>query len=300
MDGPELAGCTADWCPAGGCLAPVLLCCSLGLLYVGSLYVWRSGLSRDHPSTIRRRFVSVLLVSLVSPVFPHLYLTSGAGRAAPLARHSLWEAMGLRWGGLLPALVLPYLLTALLFLGPLLQQYHVGHWNLYLEPMYWWQSLRNLVWVRNHVVAPFSEEFTFRACMVPILATCMPPQQVYFCVPLFFGIAHLHHLIERLNQRQNVLSALAASLFQFAYTTVFGVYSAYLFVRTGHMAAPFIAHAFCNHMGFPDLSGLASEPEPRRAALVLAYVAGLALWYLVLGALTTPSLYANAVYVAAV
>ena len=224
-EGP--AGCVGVSCPSAAvpCPLAVLLCCSLGLLYVGSLYVWRSGLSRDHPATIRRRFVSVLLVSLLSPLFPYLYLQHGAGRDTSLAGHSLWEVMGLRWSGLLPALLLPYLLTAVLFLGPLVQQYHVGHWNLYLEPMYWWQSLRNLVWVRNHIVAPFSEEFTFRACMVPMLATCMSHQQLYFCAPLFFGIAHLHHLMERLSQKQGVVNAVAASLFQFAYTTVFGAYS---------------------------------------------------------------------------
>ena len=41
-------------------------------------------------------------------------------------------------------------------------------------------------------------------------------------------------------------------LFQFAYTTVFGMYSAFLFIKTGHFAAPFIVHAYCNFMGFPD------------------------------------------------
>jgi len=282
------------WC--GGqqdFLAPLLLCGALACLYVGSLYVWRSSLSRDHPATIRRRFVSVLLVSLVSPLFPYLYLSQrGEFDAA-----QLWAALGLRWRGLLPAVVLPYVLTALLFLGPLIQQYHVGHWNLYLEPMYWWQSLRNLVWVRNHIVAPFSEEFTFRACMVPLLATVLPLRVVCLVAPLFFGVAHLHHLIERIHQGHKLLNALAASIFQFAYTTVFGVYSAYLFVRTGHLVAPFMAHAFCNHMGFPDVGGLLQEPEPRRAGLVLAYVSGLTLWYLVLGALTSPEIYSNQVYV---
>ena len=41
-------------------------------------------------------------------------------------------------------------------------------------------------------------------------------------------------------------------ILQFAYTTIFGMYSAFLFVKTGHFAAPFIVHAYCNFMGFPD------------------------------------------------
>ena len=62
------------------------------------------------------------------------------------------------------------------------------------------------------------------------------------------------------------------------------------------MTAPFLAHAFCNHMGFPDVAGLLAEPEPRRAKLVLAYVTGLVAWYLLLGPLTTPAVYGNTVY----
>ena len=30
-------------------------------------------------------------------------------------------------------------------------------------------DVQDWIWWRNHVVAPFSEEFTFRACMVPVL-----------------------------------------------------------------------------------------------------------------------------------
>jgi prenyl protein peptidase len=30
----------------------------LSFIYVGSLYVWRTDLDRDHPKTIKRRFLS--------------------------------------------------------------------------------------------------------------------------------------------------------------------------------------------------------------------------------------------------
>ena len=53
---------------------------------------------------------------------------------------------------------------------------------------------------------------------------------------------------------QGVMLSMLVSLFQFTYTTIFGMYSALLFVRTGHFAAPFIVHSYCNFMGFPDLS----------------------------------------------
>uniref|UniRef100_A0A3B5A077 CAAX prenyl protease 2-like n=1 Tax=Stegastes partitus TaxID=144197 RepID=A0A3B5A077_9TELE len=49
------------------CWVSVLSCLLLACLYVGSLYVWRSSLPRNHPSVIKRRCVSVLLVSALSP-----------------------------------------------------------------------------------------------------------------------------------------------------------------------------------------------------------------------------------------
>uniref|UniRef100_A0A673A1F6 Ras converting CAAX endopeptidase 1b n=1 Tax=Sphaeramia orbicularis TaxID=375764 RepID=A0A673A1F6_9TELE len=52
------------------CWVGVLNCLLLSCLYVGSLYIWRSSLPRDHPSVIKRRCVSVLLVSALSPAVP--------------------------------------------------------------------------------------------------------------------------------------------------------------------------------------------------------------------------------------
>ncbi|KAJ4437554.1 hypothetical protein ANN_17699 [Periplaneta americana] len=57
------------------------------------------------------------------------------------------------------------------------------------EPMYWMSNLTNLIWLRNHVVAPLSEEFTFRACMLPLLLQCFRPMTAVFVCPLFFGVA---------------------------------------------------------------------------------------------------------------
>ena len=54
------------------------------------------------------------------------------------------------------------------------------------------------------------------------------------------------------------------SLFQSTYTTIFGMYSAFLFVRTGHIAAPVVAHGFCNFMGFPDFNELLNHPPRTR------------------------------------
>lgn len=84
--------------------------------------------------------------------------------------------------------------------------------------------------------------------------------------------------------------------FQFFYTTLFGAYSAYLFARTGHMMAPFIAHAFCNHMGFPDFTELGAYQGVKRTFIASLFVLGLVLWCFLLNPLTDPSWFANELF----
>lgn len=82
--------------------------------------------SRDHPTTIKKRFFSVFVVMLISPLF--VYLCS----SADLFKHfTIWEVMGLRTEGFLSALVIPLLLTMILFLGPLSVQLTNGIWKIY-------------------------------------------------------------------------------------------------------------------------------------------------------------------------
>jgi len=39
---------------------------------------------------------------------------------------------------------------------------------------------------------------------------------------------------------------------QFAYTSIFGFYCCYLFLRSGSLLPPVAAHMFCNVMGLPQ------------------------------------------------
>lgn len=74
------------------------------------------------------------------------------------------------------------------------------------------------------------------------------------------------------------------------------MYSAFLFVRTGHIAAPVIVHGFCNFMGFPDVSELFNQQPKTRAILSGLFVLGLILFFFLLFPLTEPSIYKNVLY----
>ena len=79
---------------------------------------------------------------------------------------------------------------------------------------------------------------------VTMLLQCFTPTTAIFVGPLFFGVAHFHHVVERVETGMKLKHALFISCFQFTYTTLFGAYAAFLFAKTGHLAAPFTAHSF--------------------------------------------------------
>ncbi|CAH2094699.1 unnamed protein product [Euphydryas editha] len=270
------------------CIISGLACVFLTFLYVGSLYIWRSNLSRDHPTTIKRRFLSVCCMMLLAPVFTHALL-----KDEMLQKGDIYEYMGFRMSGMISALFVPLFLTAILFLGPLTMHFIAGTWKLYAEPMYWISSWQDLVWLRNHIMAPLSEEWVFRSCMMPLLLQCLEPFTAVFTGPLLFGIAHFHHVHEMLANGRSLKSALFIALFQFSFTTVFGAYSAYLFLRTGHLFAPVIAHIFCNHLGFPNFFEVFHFPLMQRILIICNFLLGLFLWCYLLVPLTDPYIYDN-------
>ncbi|XP_053133627.1 CAAX prenyl protease 2 isoform X2 [Hemicordylus capensis] len=258
---------------AGLCWAALLSCLSLACSYVGSLYVWKSHLPRDHPAVIKRRFTSVLIVSLLSPLFVWIWKeVTGIKPGTPLL-----ALMGFRFEGILPATLLPLLLTMVLFLGPLIQLSMDCPWDLVdglqvaFDPRFWVLCLTDMRWLRNQVIAPFTEELVFRACMLPMLVPCTGLGPAIFTCPLFFGVAHFHHVIEQLRFRQGSTAS--------------------IFLSAGHLIGPVLCHSFCNYVGFPAV-GAALE-HPQRLLVVFFYLLGVALFLLLLLPMTDPAFFGH-------
>ncbi|XP_077143620.1 CAAX prenyl protease 2 [Ranitomeya variabilis] len=291
---PAMSEAHAAVSASGLCAVSVLCCLALACSYVGSLYVWKSELSRDHPAVIKRRFTSVLVVSSLSPLFLWVWkeLTGFKTEAAILS------LMGFRLDGMFTATLLPLLLTMILFLGPLVQLSLDCPWGFLdglkvaFDPRFWMLCFTDMRWLRNQVIAPLTEELVFRACMLPMLVPCTSPGTAIFTCPLFFGIAHFHHVIEQLRFRQGtVLSIFLSAAFQFSYTAVFGAYTAFIFIRTGHFIGPVLCHSFCNYIGFPAI--FTALDHPQRATIVFFYVLGVVLFFLLLYPMTDPILYGD-------
>nr|XP_025860114.1 CAAX prenyl protease 2 isoform X1 [Vulpes vulpes] len=294
------------------CWVSVFSCLSLACSYVGSLYVWKSELPRDHPAVIKRRFTSVLVVSSLSPLCVLLWRELTGIQPGT----SLLTLMGFRLEGIFPAALLPLLLTMILFLGPLMQLSMdcpcdlADGLKVVLAPRSWARCLTDMRWLRNQVIAPLTEELVFRACMLPMLAPCTGLGPAVFTCPLFFGVAHFHHIFEQLRFRQSSVGSIFLSAvlgqksiqvwsleaspspaFQFSYTAVFGAYTAFLFIRTGHLIGPVLCHSFCNYMGFPAVC--AALEHPQRRPLLAGYALGVGLFLLLLQPLTDPKLYGS-------
>ena len=252
-------------------------CLGLASAFVLSLYAVSAGLPRNHPVTVRRRILVTCGVCLAAPVYVW-GLSSSEGEGEPL-----WRVLGVKQEGLLWALVCPATLILLAYLGPLVHYISLGE-----RPFVAVTRERADINLRNYVVAPFAEEFVFRACLMPFLLPSLGLLKTVLLCPLFFGVAHLHHILEWLYDGTTPLGPVLIGLvLQVGYTSIFGMFSAFLFVRTGHLVSPVLAHSLCNLLGLPPLEEVTSHPYP--LTLFSLYLLGLTAFIFLLFPLTDPS-----------
>jgi prenyl protein peptidase len=209
--------------------------------------------SRDAPEAIRARIRAVSFSTAACSVATLLILF-----CLDVDRFSPWHLMGY-WPVNLVSSAKAVFLTALLFAGPLFECLVVdGEWQqwLRLQPIQhvWsdWPAWRNLV------AGPVTEECLFRSAAVPLLLLAgSSPTQIIFISPLVFGLAHVHHFYEfRITHPDVPLpAAVARSVLQFSYTSLFGMYATFIFVRTASLPAVILIHTFCNYMGLPRVWG---------------------------------------------
>ncbi|KAH7262673.1 hypothetical protein BKA59DRAFT_36886 [Fusarium tricinctum] len=258
--------------------------------------------SRDAPEAIRARILVVSLSTAICSLVT-LYLLSAHGAVAvrkPLHFMGYWPL------GLFDA-ARALGLTALLFAGPLYESLVIdgaAHQWLHLEPLrdLWtdWPTWRNLV------AGPITEECLFRSASVPLLLRSGASLTgTIFMSPLIFGLAHLHHFYEfRITHPRTPLPvAIARSLLQLSYTSLFGAYATFLFIRTGSLLGVVLVHTFCNCMGLPRLWGqldpywlpegdpsVASSRKTWTGVYYVLLVGGLVAWWQNLYSLTETSM----------
>ncbi|KAI9746578.1 MAG: hypothetical protein M1818_000291 [Claussenomyces sp. TS43310] len=249
------------------------------VIYVAPFYISSTTrpstqLSRDAPSNIKGRIQSVTLSCIICALITYAFLWSnnGAGEAPLGALHS----MGFFPIGLIEAAKCT-ILTCILFLGPLFETAIIeGAWKDWVKLHAFKETFGSWIGYRNLIAGPITEEILFRSCAIPLfILSRASPSTIIFLTPLIFGLAHIHHFYEfRITHPHNpLLASITRSLFQLSYTTLFGAYATFLYLRTGSLLAVVLAHSFCNFMGLPRVwgrvrgAGTLMEPDVGRAGL---------------------------------
>ncbi|EEY22521.1 CAAX prenyl protease [Verticillium alfalfae VaMs.102] len=229
------------------------------LAYVSPLYASSDTrpspeLLRNDPRVIRARIKSVLCSTALCSFCTFIILHRNYALAIdPLHAMGYWPL------GVTEA-ASSVLLTAILFSAPLFETLVLdGAWKDLVSTrtiIDVWQSWTT--W-RNIVIGPSTEELLFRSASVPLfLAAHLSIYKTIFLSPIIFGMAHIHHFYEfRITHPRVPLHvAIARTILQFSYTTLFGAYATFLFLRTGSLLAAILVHAFCNAMGLPRFWGV--------------------------------------------
>lgn len=267
----------------------IISCLGLAVMFVGGLYLVPTNKPRDDPETIRWRILATGLVTVIAPFYMLLWADSNSSEQAD----ELYHVLGIKWDGIIPAIFYPLMLVSVLYCGVWIHTlvsslFSKGFFKAYINDSL--AEFRIDMVLRNYVIAPFVEEFVFRACMLPMLTASVGMNIGVLVCPLFFGIAHAHHLVEWYRWRQRpFMEALLVTIVQLCYTSLFGLYSAFLFVRTGHLVSPVMSHVYCNIMGLPDIDAIINSDYS--VVLWTMYICSLVSFFILLIPLTEPSLY---------
>lgn len=246
------------------CLAPDItageaIATSVGFtaLYVSSLYLPFNTGDRNHRAIILSRLLTLSILSFGLEIYTR--------RRVPALSHK-----DLSYGARLPALTVAALLTLLLYTG------HLAATPPHQLASYSFADTRHrYVALRNYLAGPVLEEIVFRRQTL-LIWSCQGDISSLLFPAAMFSLAHVHHVRE--------LGTIGV-LFQMAYTFLFGVYAAALYMNTQTFWAPFVAHVICNVLEVPDFAAIASHP--RKKVLILLYCCSLVLFAVAFGPLTT-------------
>ncbi|EXJ91547.1 prenyl protein peptidase [Capronia epimyces CBS 606.96] len=242
-----------------------ILSVAFTLVYVVPFYLSASTrpsprLNRDAPSVIRAR-VRTVTVACILASSATLYLLVVTARLTVIdALHLLgW------WPIQLIDVAKCCALTLLLYTGPLFEKIFIeGEVDDFRRGRKIFESLSSWQGYRNYVAGPITEEIIFRSVLVPLhMLAKVSPARIVFLTPLYFGIAHAHHFYEfTLTHPHTPLApALLRTVFQFGYTTLFGWFADFIYLRSGSLYACIIIHAFCNWVGLPRFWGRVKRTE---------------------------------------
>lgn len=142
-------------------------------------------------------------------------------------------------------------------------------------------------WVKKFLVVTFAEEWLYRVLFPSLLHTSAlyQPSSARLVSSILFSLSHVHQLGEyvldslKLGKESEPESRqlyVNSTLYQMAYTLLFGVYTSYVYHQTKSYLSVVSLHAMCNFLGVPKFH-LAWHHRSRFRTVVnlTAYVVGI-------------------------
>ena len=246
----------------------VLISIFFSVIMIGIFYVQH--IIAPKISTQKYRLSVMVIISIIN-----LYVLDRFDALFPLAVF-----------GPFPTFLLFILATFLLFVGPMLQNYlqiqkivmRVPDKEKYVKLM-----IKNKIKqfpIVDVIVAPIIEEFLYRYCNGNLWINAeISTLKIIFVSPLIFGLAHFHHFFETPDLKHKWKKALLRVLIQVGFTSLFGFWNQFCWVKTHGLLTCILLHAFCNYMQFPDFDEAFHWPDPKqRKKLILTYITGIVIF----------------------
>lgn len=242
-----------------GAVPAWLLAAALAVSYVAGVYLRPLPFPRDAPVTVVRRMQLVGAVCILQAAAVPLVL----GWMDPTYSGSVHKALGLGWP-LVSAMAHTVFAAVCLYACDLL--WAARHPSPLVPFLH--TEFATLHGFRNHVFAPVTEEAVYTALVLHVLQQSRASTAaLVFGSPLLFGAAHIHHGFTVVRGGVPIAQAAVPVAFQFAYTTVFGAITKWVFLRSRSLYPCILLHTACNLGGIP-----ATSPAPA-ASLGLALFA---------------------------
>lgn len=263
-------------CPANGVL-PLEAAVTSSLMtaaYVGLLYLPFNHGPRDSRRTIVRRLLTLTLFTLLFELYiqQRVPLLKMSPRRILAFFVSVCLTLLLYAGHLLATVRMTLLASLPSLIGGLLATTTPSPSSSSSSTAY---AVEPAVALRNYFVAPMLEELVFRRQTL-MLWQCATASTRLLVPALLFALAHVHH-VHRLG--------IVGLVFQLAYTFLFGIYAAALYLNTQTVWAPYAAHMVCNILEIPNFAAIGAHRHWRVISVV--YVLSLALFAVAFVPVTT-------------